>query len=80
MQLRAVIVLAVGVARRGERRNRAVAVAEPLADRGEREPGGCKARRGLDHLGKDIGRGLRVAALEIVQRPLVAPVGDQVAG
>ena len=80
MQPRAVIILAVGVARRRERRDGAVAVAYRLADRGQREPGGGEARRGLHHLHEDIRGGGRVAALEIIQRPLVAPVGDQIAG
>ncbi len=80
MQPRAVIVLAVGVARRRKRRDGAVAVAHRLADRGQREPGGGEARRGFHHLLQDIGRGGGIAALQIIQRPLVAPVGDQIAG
>ena len=80
MQPRAVIVLAVGVARRRERGDGAVAIAHRLADRGQREPGGGEARRGLHHLHQNVGRRGRIAALEIVQRPLVAPVGDQIAG
>ena len=80
MQPRAVIVLAVGVARRLECGDGAVAVAGRLADRGQREPGGGETGRGLDHLPQDVGGGCRIAALEIVQRPLVAPVGDQIAG
>ena len=80
MQPRAVIILAVGIARRRKRGDGAIAVAHRLADRGQREPGGGEARRGLQHLREDVGRGGCIAALEIVQRPLIAPVGDQIAG
>ena len=80
MQPRAVIILAVGVARRGKRGDGPVAIAHRLADRGEREPRGGKARRRFHHLRQDVGRRGRVAALKIIQRPLVAPVGDQIAG
>jgi hypothetical protein len=80
VQPRAVKVLAVGVARRLERGDGASPIASLLADQGKREPGGGEPRRGLQHLRQDVGRGGGVAALEVVQRPLIAPVGDQVAG
>ena len=44
LQPRAVIILRVGAARRFECRDRAVAVAEPIADGAERKPGGGKRR------------------------------------
>ena len=54
----------------------------PVASRieAEREPGGGEAGRGLHHLRQNIGGRGRIAALQIIQRPLVAPVGDQIAG
>ena len=80
MQPRAVIVLAVGVARRRKCGDGAVAVACRLTNRGQREPGGGEAGRGFHHLRQDIGGRGRIAALQVIQRPLVAPVGDQIAG
>ena len=80
MQPGAMIVLAVGVARRRECRNGAIAVAQRLADRRQREPRGGKSWRGLQHLHQDVRRRGRVTALKKIQRPLVAPVGDQIAG
>ena len=71
MQPRAVMVLAVGVARRGERRDarrRGRRVASRIV--AEREPGGGEARRGLHHLRQDVGRGGEIAALQIIAAPI----------
>ena len=81
MQPRAVIVLAVGVARRRERRDRAVAVAQPArgsspsANQAVAKPGAVSTT-----CTRISAAAAEIAALEIVQRPLVAPVGDQIAG
>ena len=80
LQPRAVIILRIGVARLLESGDRAVAVAELVADGAEREPGRGEARRKLDGLRQDIGGAGKIAARGMVQRPFVAPVGDQVAG
>ena len=57
-----------------------VAVAEPVADGAEREPGGGEAGRQFDRLRQNIGGAGKIAARGMVERPFVAPVGDQIAG
>ena len=74
------IILRVGVAGLFERRDGAGAVAEPVADGAEREPGGGKARRELDGLRQNIGGAGKIAARGMIERPFVAPVGDEIAG
>ncbi len=61
LQPRAVVVRGVGIAGLPERRDRAVAVAEPVADGAEREPGGRELRRKLHRLHKNIGGGGKIA-------------------
>ena len=80
MQPRAVVILGIGVARFLERGNRAVAIAEPVADGAEREPGRGEARRQLDRLRQNVGGAGKIALRGVIERPFVAPVGDQVAG
>ena len=80
LQPRAVVILRVGIAGPRECGNRAVAVAEPVADGAEREPGGGEAWHELHRLGENIGRRGKVAARGKLDRRLVAPVGDQIAG
>jgi hypothetical protein len=79
MQPHAMAVVAVGVARRLERGDGALAIAHPLANQGEREPGRGEARRVFHHLFKNVDGGVRLAAIEIVQGPAIAAVGDQIA-
>jgi hypothetical protein len=71
-----VIIVRVGAARRAKRRHRAVAIAEPVADGAEREPGGGEARRRLDRLRQNIGRGGKIAARgeDTNKGPLLGPV------
>ena len=80
LQPRAVIILRVGVAGALERRDRAVAVAKPVADGAEREPGGGEARRQLHRLRQNIRRAGKVAPRGMIERPFVAAVGDEIAG
>src|SRR5580692_9220582 len=76
----AVIILRVGGARLLERGNSAVAVAKLVADGAEREPGRGEARGELDGLRQNVGGAGHIALRGMIERPLVAPVGDQVAG
>ena len=62
-----------------ERHDRAVAVAQSRANRAECEPCRRKARRCLNQLLENVGRCDNVSAIEKVQRPLVAPVQNQIA-
>src|SRR5580704_15752555 len=80
LQPGAVIVLGVGVARLLESGDSAVAVAELVADGAEREPGRGEAWRQLDRLRQNIGGAGKIALGDVIERPFVAPVGDQVAG
>ncbi len=80
LQPRAVIILGIGVAGLLESGDRAVAVAELVADGAEREPGRGEARRQLHGLRQNIGGAGKIAPRGMVERPLVAPVGDQIAG
>ena len=79
MQPRAVIILGVGVARLLPRRDRPGPVAEIVANGAEREPGGGEVGRKLDRLRQDIGGAAR-SPRGVIERPLVAAVGDQIAG
>ena len=80
LQPRAVIVLGVGVARLLPRRDRPCPVAEIVANGAEREPGGGEVGRKLDRLRQDIGGAGEIALRGVIERPLVAAVGDQIAG
>ena len=80
LQPRAVIILGVGVARLLPRRDRPCPVAEIVANGAEREPGGGEVGRKLDRLRQDIGGAGEVALRGVIERPLVAAVGDQIAG
>ena len=79
LQPRAVIILRIRVARPLESGDGAGAVAEPIADGAEREPGGGEVRRQLDRLRQDIGGSGEIAARRQVDCRLVAPVGEEVA-
>ena len=74
------IILGIGIARLLESGNGAVAVAELVADGAEREPGRGEARRQLDGLRQNVGGAGHIALRGMIERPFVAPVGDQVAG
>ena len=80
MEPRAVIVLRVGRARLLERGDRARAVPQHVADRAQCEPRGRERGRELQGLHQKVGRADKIAALGVVDRPLVTAVGDQVAG
>ena len=80
LQPRAVVILRIGIAGMAERGNGAVTVAELIADRAKRKPCGGKARRQLDRLRQDIGGTGQIALGGVVERPFIAPVGDQIAG
>ena len=80
LQPRAVIILGIGIARLLEGGNRAVAIAELVADGAEREPGRGEARRQLHGLRQNVGGAGHIALRGMIERPFVAPVGDQVAG
>ena len=80
LQARPVIVLRIGVAGLREGSHRAVAVAEPVADGAEREPGGGKARCNRDGLRQHVGRGGKIAARRKLDRRFIAAVGDKIAG
>ena len=68
------------IARLLERGNGAVAVVELVADGAQREPGRGKTRRQLDGLHQNIGGAGQIALGGMIERPFIAPVGDQVAG
>ena len=74
------IVLRVRVARLFKRGDGAASVAEPIADRAERKPGRGELRRQRDGLRQNIGSAGKIVARRLVERPLIAPVGDQIAG
>jgi hypothetical protein len=80
LQPRAVVILGIGVAGMPKAAMAPLAVAEPVADGAEREPGRGEARRKLDGLRQDIGGAGKIAARGLIERPFVAPVGDQIAG
>jgi len=73
-------VLRIGSAGGQKGRDGALPIALGFADRPEREPGARKGRSGLQHLLENLRRGGPLPAGEVIQRPLVAPVGDQIAG
>jgi hypothetical protein len=79
LQAGAVIVVRVGVAGLFESSDSAGPIAEAVADGAKCEPGGGKGGRDLDGLGENIGGGDKVAARGLVDRPLIAAVGDQIA-
>ena len=68
LQPRAVIILRIRVARPLESGDGAGAVAEPVADGAEREPGGGEVRRQLDRLRQNIGGSEEIAARRQVDR------------
>ena len=74
------IIVRVGEARRAEGGDGAVAIAEPIEDGAEREPGGGKAGRRLDRLRQDVCRGAEIAARGELDRGLVKAIADEVAG
>jgi len=79
-QAGAVLVLRIGIARRRKCGDRPVAVVRGLAQVCERKPSGREGRRGGDDLLQNVGCGRAVAAGEVVEGPLVAPVDQEVAG
>jgi len=76
----AVAIAAIGLKGLAERRDGAGPVLQPFADVAEREPRGRKVRRNLQRLSEKLGRRRKVARRFILARPVVAPVGDQIAG
>ena len=80
LQPRAVIILRFGAARHMESRLGAIAIANSVADRAEREPGGGEAGHRLDRLCQDIRCAGEVAARGQFDRGLVTAVADEVAG
>ena len=80
LQPRAVIILRVGAAHRPKRRHSAVAIAEPVADGAEREPGGGEAGSDLDGLHQNIRCRGKIAVCGELDRGLVTAVADEIAG
>ena len=80
LQTRTVIILGVGLSRMLERGDRPGTVAEPVADGAKRKPRRGETRRKLDRLRHDIGGCRKIPARGLVERPFVAPVGDEIAG
>ena len=80
MQPRAVAILAIVVARLPERRDRLLALAARIVDLAEREPRRGKMRREFHRLRHHVGRRVEIAALAVLLRELVAPVGGHVSG
>ena len=80
LQPGAVIILWIRVTGLFERGDGAGAVIEPVADSAEREPSGGETRREFHGLREDIGGAGKIAARGMIERPLVAPVGDEIAG
>src|SRR5208282_2453924 len=74
------IIRRVGVAGLFECRDSAGAVAKPVADGAEREPGGGESRRAFHGLREDIGGAGKIAARGKIEGPVVAPVSDEIAG
>ena len=67
-------------AHRPKRRHSAVAIAEPVADGAEREPGGGEAGSDLDGLHQNIRCRGKIAACGELDRGLVTAVADAIAG
>ena len=74
------IIVRIGVAGFFESSKGAAAIAESVADGAERKPCGRKGGCHLDSLDQNIGGGGKIAARGVIERPFVAPVGDEVAG
>ena len=68
------------VARFAKRRDRRLALAEPLANFSEREPGRGKAGRKIGGLQQQIGGGGKIAFQLQIARKIEPPIGHQVAG
>jgi len=75
-----VAIAAIGRAGLAERRDGAGPVLQLFPDVAEREPGGRKVRRDLQRLEQKLGGRRPIACLLMLARPVVAPVGDQIAG
>ncbi len=80
LQPGAVVVVRVQSLGLFESGNRAARVAEPVADGAECEPRRSESGRQLDRLHEDIRGAGKIAAPRVVERPLIAPVGDEIAG
>ena len=80
MEPRAVKVLRIEVARCFEGGNRAAPIAELVAKRAQSGPGRSECGRERDGLDENIGGAGKLAARGKVERPPVAPVGDEIAG
>ncbi|MGY3362617.1 hypothetical protein ACVWZK_009280 [Bradyrhizobium sp. GM0.4] len=80
MQMSAMLIARVGLARFAKGRNGLVALAELRADFAEREPGRGEIRRNLDGLLQQVGGGRQIALELEVARELEAAVGHEIAG
>ena len=74
------IIVRIGVTGFFEGSEGAAAIAEAVADGAKRKPCGREGRCHLDGLDEDIGGAGKIAARGVIERPFVAPVGDEVAG
>ena len=80
MQMSAMLIARVGIARFAKGRNRLVALAELRADFAEREPGRGEIRCEFDRLLDEIGGSWQITLELEVARELEAAVGHQIAG
>jgi hypothetical protein len=80
LQPRAVIIVRIGAACRFECGDRAVTIAEPIADGAERKPRRGKTRCDLDGLRQQIGCSNKVAPPGKFDGCLVTAIADKVAG
>ena len=80
MQVGAVLIARIGLARFSKGRDGLVALAELGANFAEREPGRDEVRRKLDRLLQQVGRGRQIALELEVARELETAVGHQIAG
>jgi len=62
------------------RPRRAGLIAQTIADGAKREPGGGKAGSQFHRLRQNIGGAGKIAFRGAIKRPLVTPVGDEIAG
>ena len=73
-------IIGIGLARPAKGGYRALALAEPLTDFAECEPGRGEVRRQLHRLCQQVGSSAQVALQLQVAREFEATVGDQIAG
>ena len=80
LQPRAMIILRIEPSGLFEGGDRAGRVAEPVADGAEREPGSREAGCQFDRLHQNVGSAGKIAGGDMIERPFVTAVGDQIAG